>query len=688
MPSLHEVQSICPYCAEGCSFYTQVEQGKASNIEYMKKHPVNEGGLCLKGNAVLDIIYHENRIYSPLAKKDGNTFDNISWDEAINAIVSNFKKILKKHGPDSLAFLTSARCTNEENYLFQKLARMIGTNNVDCSSFYEGNLNIVDFSTSFGSACATNPLSDLANSECILISGSNFTDNHPIVSHWVFEAKSRGARIIYIDHRVPSSLLICDHFLQVNPGTQAVLIDGMILHILEKNLYNKQFIEERTSGFEVLQKSLRKQSLKQVEKISGIPVAKIKEVAEIYASSSTSAIIHCTDFNPQHGNSKGTTNLANLALLCGHIGRTGTGIFPLLEHNNAQGSYDMGVSPHLLPGRAGVKDDFQQKKIAKLWHIKNLPSKGGLSFPEMTKALKRHRIKALYIMESNPLEEHAHADQLKHALKGLEFLLVQDNFLTETAKQADIVLPAVSWAEKTGTYTNTERRVQLQPRIINPQQHTIPNWQVMCDIAKKLGFKKQFSFSNTENILKEITKAVPAYAGISATRVKRTEGIIWPCPTPKHPGTSILYTEHFHTPDGLGKLSPVFYEKKAEKPTQKYPFRLTFGKAPTFYSAAITHLEIKSSTPASSELFVELNPKDAKKINIQNQSVVKISTKLGNVKATACITEKILPGVVFIPFLPASNNGKILSSVDPRAKIPELNAATCQVKGSGGKQGD
>ena len=170
MTSFHEVQSICPYCAEGCGFYTQVEQGKASNIEYMKKHPVNEGGLCLKGNAVLDIIYHENRIYSPLAKKDGNTFDNISWDEAINAIVSNFKKILKKHGPGSLAFLTSARCTNEENYLFQKLARIIGTNNVDCTSFYEGNLNIVDFSTSFGSACATNPLSDLANSECILIS--------------------------------------------------------------------------------------------------------------------------------------------------------------------------------------------------------------------------------------------------------------------------------------------------------------------------------------------------------------------------------------------------------------------------------------------------------------------------------------------------------------------------------------
>ena len=688
MTSFHEVQSICPYCAEGCGFYTIVEQGKVLNIEYMKKHPVNEGGLCLKGNAVLDIIYHPNRIYSPLAKKDDGTLNNISWDEAINVIVSNFQKIAKKYGPDSLAFLTSANCTNEENYLFQKLARIIGTNNVYCSSSYEGDLNIADLATSFGNACMTNPLSDIANAECILISGSNFTDNHPIVSHWIFEAKSKGGKIIYIDHRVPSSLLICDYFLQANPGTQALLIDGMITHILERHLYNEQFIEERTSGFEALKKAMCKQPLKLIEKISGIPAAKIKEVAEIYASSSASAIIHCTDFSPQHGNHKGTTNLANLALLCGHLGRPGTGIFPISEYNNVQGSYDMGVSPHLLPGQAGLKDDIQQKRIAKLWHVKKLPSKGGLPFPEIAKAIKRHRIKALYIMESNPLEEYAHADQLKAALKGLEFLLVQDLFLTETAKQADIVLPAVSWAEKTGTYTNTERRVQLQSRIINPQKQTIPNWQVISSIAEKLGFGKQFSFSNTEDILKEINKAIPAYTGMSATRVKRTEGLIWPCPTPKHPGTPILYAEHFDTPDGLGKFIPVFYEKKVEKPTKKYPFRLTFAKSPAFYNTPITSLDAEPPLPTSPELFVEINPRDANTIHIHNQSKVKISTKAGHLKATACITERVLPGVVFIPFFPASGDAKILSTIDPRVKFPELNAATCQIKGSGGKQSD
>ncbi|KPJ55863.1 MAG: hypothetical protein AMJ42_06085 [Deltaproteobacteria bacterium DG_8] len=677
MNSPREIPSICPYCAEGCGFYTQVEQGKALNIEYMKNHPVNEGGLCLKGNAVLDIVYHPNRIHSPLRKKDDNTLYEISWDEAINTIALNFKKIVKKYGPNALAFLTSAHCTNEENYLFQRFARILGTNNVDCSSFYEGDLSIVDLTASFGYASVTNPLSDLANSKCIMISGSNFIENHPVVSHWVFEAKSRGAKIIYIDHRVPSSLLIADYFLQINPGTHPALIDGMITHILEKHLFNQQFIKERTSGFEAFQKTMRKQSLKNMEKISGIPVAKIKEAAYIYASSSTSAIIHCTDFNPQ-SNHNNIINLVNLALLSGHIGRSGTGVFTLLEHNNAQGSYDMGTSPTILPGQFSVNDDIHQKRIAKLWNLKKLPSKRGLSFPEMTKALQRRKIKALYIMESNPLEENTYIQKIKRAFKNLEFLLVQDLFLTETAKQADIVLPANCWAEKTGTYTNTERRVQWQPRVINPQKQIIPNWQVICRIAKKLGFKKQFSFRSPENILKEINKTIPAYTGISTSRVKRIDGLIWPCPTPKHSGTPILYTEHFNTTDKLGKFSPVLYKKKKEKPTKRYPFHLTFGKSPTFYGLI--------NLFTSPELFIEINSKDAKKIHIQNQSEVKISTKLGSVKATACVSEKVLSGVVFIPFLPArGGDSRAFHTLDPRAKIPELNATTCQVKASGGK---
>jgi formate dehydrogenase major subunit len=336
----------------------------------------------------------------------------------------------------------------------------------------------------------------------------------------------------------------------------------------------------------------------------------------------------------------------------------------------------MGVSPQALPGNVPLKDQAQHTRIAKLWKTKDLPKKEGLSLPAMTRATKNRRIKALYVMESNPLEHWMHADQVKKLLKGTEFLVVQDCFLTETAKHADIILPALSWAEKIGTYTTGERRVQWQSKIVSPQKNIIPSWQIICSIAKKLGFKNQFSFSNPEAILKEINRLLPDYAGLSPARVKKIGGITYPCPTPKHLGTPILYAEQFNTPDGRGKFIPVVYEKKAEKPTQKYPFRLTFGKAAICLS---------TSTGDDSNLLVEMNAKDAKKIPVQHGGEVKIATKLGSVKAIVSITENVLPEVVFIPFLATSDLASPLNTVDPRAIMPELNTAVCQIKKSGGK---
>ena len=500
----------------------------------------------------------------------------------------------------------------------QKFARILGTNNVDCPSLHEGNGSISDSEAPLGSSGTTNPFADLANADCIIISGSNFLENHPIVSREIFEAKARGATIVCIDHRAPSSLLLCNRFLQIEPGTQALLIDGMIAHILEKKLFNKEFVEEHTSGFSAFQKIMAKHSLKNSEKITGIPAAHIKEVAEQFASAKASALVHAIDYNALYGNHNHTTvNLTNLALLCGQFGRSGTGVFPLPQHSNAQGTYDMGVTPHKLPGQNNLTD--QSGKIAKLWKVKNLPSKEGLSLPAMAKAKKSRRIKALYVMGTNPLAESLYADQLRKTLKGLDLLVVQDCFLTETAQLADIILPAASWAEKTGTYTNAERRVQWQSKIINPQQEIMPNWQVICNIAKKLGFKKQFSFSNPEAILTEITKIIPAYGGISPNRIKKSHGIIYPCPTSKHPGTPILYTEEFKTSDGRGNFIPVTYEKKMEKPTAKYPFHLTFGKT-TIPPSMVTQEDQSALSDQVPDLLVEINSKDAKKVSVQNNS--------------------------------------------------------------------
>lgn len=677
MASPHEIPSICPNCAEGCGFYTILERGKVLTIDYMKNHPVNQGGLCIKGNAVVDIIDHTHRIDSPLLKKDDSTHDKIPWQEAINLIATQLKGIQRKYGTHALAFLTSAHSTNEESYLLQKFARVLGTNNIDCTSFYEDALGSNDLITSLGYASATNPFSDLSNAKCILISGSNFFENHPVIAYWVFEAKARGAVIIYSDHQIPPALLAVDHFLHINPGTQEALIEGMMLHIIEKNLFNQQFITTRTSGFEALQKTLRKQSLAQLEKISGVSAGNIKEAAECYATSSASAIIHSSEFNSTPHSST-ISSLVNLTLLCGHVGRPGTGLMPLAEHHNTQGCYDMGTSPVLLPGQVGIHDDTTQQGIAKLWKVKKLPSQKGISFPEMAKALQRGKIKALYIVESDPLGEHINAPLFKQALKNVELLVVQDLVLTPTARQAHLVLPAQGWAEKTGTYTNAERRVQWQSKVLTSPHQIVPSWQLLCSVARKLGFKKQFSFRSPEMILKEINKIIPTYTGISSHRVHHIDGLTWPCPTPKHPGTPILYTEHFATPDGLGKFTAIL-PKKRDKQTKKYPFYLTFGRSLVSY-------DVLHSRP-SDELLIEINPKDAKKMHLRDQSEVKISTKLGTIKATACVSEKVLPGIVFIPFLPSrGTDHHAFSTIDPRVKSPELNTTTCQVKASGGKQ--
>ena len=676
-----EIQSLCPRCAEGCGLYTLLEQGKATGIEYMKDHPVNAGALCFRGNGVLDTVYHPERIYAPLAKKEDGTFDTMSWDEAIAIISSRLKSIAAKHGPNALAFMSSACCSNEENYLFQKFARVLGTNNITCLADGEGTgPRGTALASPLGYAGMTNPFSDLAEAQCIIITGSHFLDNHPIASRWVFEARAKGATVICADHRVPPAPWFCDYFLQLRPGTQAALMEGMILHILENRLYKEKFIEERTSGFEAFQKTMKKQSMKQCEQTSGIPATTIREIAERYVSARASSLVQCVDYNGLYANTTiSLLHAANLALLSGHLGRTGAGIFPLLSHSNEQGSYDMGISPRMFPGQIDFKDHAHNARIAKLWKIKNLPSKEGIHLGSIPKAIKNQRMKAMYLMESNPCMDSSSAGQFQSALKGLEFLVVQDLFLTETAQQADIVLPAPSWAEKIGTYTNTERRVQWQSKIINAQKQIIPSWQVLCSVAKKMGFAKQFSYSNPEAILSEINKTVTAYAGITPTRVKKTDGIISPCPTTKHPGTPILYTEQFSTSDGRGRFTPAVYERKEEKPTKKYPFRLTCGQV--IVSVPPEQIGTPSAEPV---ITVEINPKDAKKIPLQSSGEVKIITTWGSVKATALITDRVIPGVVFIPFVPAGVTAGAHGPLDPRVHVPQLNAQTCQIKKSGG----
>ncbi len=681
MTPLQEHQSVCLCCAEGCGFFTMVDQGKAAGIEYMQDHPVNAGALCLKGNRVLAAVHHPERIQTPLARQADGTFQPIAWDEAIALISSRFKSTAAKHGPHALAFMASACCSNEEYYLLQKFARVLGTNNIHCPALEEGaGFPAAALAPALGYAGMTNPLADLANAQCIIITGSHFLENHPVAARFVFEARARGATVICADHRVPPAPWFCDTFLPIRPGSQSALLEGMLLHLLENRLCNTRFIQDRTAGFEAFGKAMQKQSLKHCEGITGVPAAAIRDAAERYASARSSSLVLTADYNASPANTGAALlHAAHLALVTGHLGRPGAGFFPLLTRGNEQGGYDMGMSPRMPFGQTDCADQAFSSRITKLWKIKHLPSKDGIPLEALPKAIKNHRIKAMYLMEADPCTESSAADEFQSSLKALDFLVVQDRFLTETAKQADLILPAPSWAEKAGSYTNTERRVQWQSRIINPLKQMLAAWQVICAVGKKMGFQKQFSFGSPEAILSEINKAVPAYAGITPSRVKKLDGIIAPCPATKHPGTPILYTEQFSTSDGRAHFMPPSHDRKEEKPTKKYPFHLTCGPI----NASSPAVQVGSPAPAV-PLTIEINPRDAKKMLLQHPGEVKIVTRSGSVKATAVISDAVLPGVVFIPFPAAAGNDGSIRHLDPRIALPQLHAPTCQVKKSGG----
>ena len=674
---MQKIATVCPYCGCGCGLYVTVENGKATNVEYMSEHPVNKGALCPKGNAALEVINHPDRLLYPMRKRRG-TWIKISWDKAFNSIVSNFRKIRDAQGPDTLGFISSAKCTNEENYSLQKLARMLGTNNIDhCARLCHAS-TLTGLTATLGRGAMTNPIPDLANSDCIFIIGSNFAENHPMVSGWVWDAKDKGAKIIVVDPRYSPTAWMSDIFLEIKPGTDIALINGMIHYIIKENLTNKDFIRKRTSGFEQIVTSIEKYTLPLAEDITGIPQDKIRQVARIYAKAKRGAIIFCMGITQHTCGSDNVIALANLALVCGQVGRVGTGVFPLRGQDNVQGACDMGALPDFLPGYIRVNDEAGRAEIAQKWGWENLPKRPGLTVVEMINAAAEGRIRGMYIMGENPLVSAPNTQHVQEALKNLDFLVVQDIFLNETTELADVILPAACWAEKEGTVTATDRSVQWRPKIVAPPGEAKTDLDIICEIAERLGLG--FNCQNAEEVLREVSDVIPSYAGITPEQVKeRIGGVTWPCPFLDNPGTSVLHTESFGTPDSLGHMIPVEYQFPAEQPNDKYPLTLTTGRVAMNYNTGAMTRKATPLLRRDPGLFVEINPKDVENLNIENDDEVEISTKRGKIKARAVITETIIPGVVFIPFHFPGANVLTIDALDPQAKIPEFKVCACKI---------
>jgi len=668
-----EVPTICPYCGTGCGILLGIKDGKVVSVRGDRNNPTNRGQLCVKGRfGAYEFIHHPARLKKPLIKKNSE-FVEASWEEALDYVAKRLKPYI---GTGQFSALASAKCTNEENYLMQKFARVVmKTNNVDhCARLCHAS-TVAGLAESFGSGAMTNSIDELRTAELILLTGSNTTENHPVIGYRIREAVRRGAKLIIFDPREIPLVREAWIWCRQRPGTDVVWINGLMHIILKEGLENKKFIEERTEGFEELKKTVEKYTPELVSKITGISEDKLYQVARAYASVNQASIVYSMGITQHSHGTDNVKSLANLAMLCGQIGRASTGVNPLRGQNNVQGACDMGALPNVYPGYQAVANEELRKKFEPIWGVA-LDPKPGLTIVEMMDAILDGKIKTLYIMGENPMLSDPDIHHVEQALKSLDFLVVQDIFLTETAKLAEVVLPSACFAEKDGTFTNTERRVQLLKKAVEPPGEAKQDWEIIQELANRLGYK--MSYGGSAEIMEEARRLTPQYSGISHRRLECGCELCWPCPNEEHPGTKILHQERFTR--GKGKFFAIDFIESKELPDKQYPFLLTTGRMLYHFHTGTMTRKSEGLNQIVPTAYVELNALDAKKLKVKNGDEVAVSSRRGKIELKTQVSEKVDKGVVFIPFhfVEAAANVLTNPALDPVAKIPEFKV--CAVK--------
>ena len=669
---LTKTRTTCPYCGVGCQLNLLTKDGKVVGAQPVKD-AVNDGLLCVKGKFAYNFINSPDRLKTPLIKKLGK-FTEATWDEAYALIKEKIGAVKDSYGADSIGVLSSARITNEENYLTQKLARVaIGTNNIDhCARLCHGT-SVAALSNVLGSGAMTNSFDEIKSADVILIIGSNTTEAHPVLGTFVKKAKENGAKLIIADPREIALTELADVYIPHYSGSDIALINGMLNHIISNDLCDKQFIGDRTEGFDELLKIIVDYAPEKVAEVTGVSAGLIIKAAELYAKGPRSSIIYGMGI-AQHANGVDSVcALANLALICGMIGKESTGINPLRGQNNVQGACDMGCLPDQYPGYQALSVAANREKFEKAWGV-NLPANPGLTVSQMMES----GLKAMYIVGENPVISEPNSEHVMEVLGGLEFLVVQDIFLTETARYADVVLPASSYAEKDGTFANSERRIQLIQPAIDPIGESKPDYKILLEVMSALGYEN--NLSSPEDIMAEITSVAPQYAGVTYPKIRRQGGVFWPIRPEEENGRRILHAESF--PRGKALIRPVRYSPPAEETDSEYPVILTTGRILYHYHTMTMTDKTKNIMDIAPGGYMEIHPDDAAKINVSDGEQVKVSSRRGSIRAKAKVTDKIKAGVVFIPFHFKDTHVNIItnSAYDPVAKEPELKVCAVRLE--------
>ena len=681
-----KVKTTCPYCGVGCQIELLVKDNKILRVNGLEDIPPNDGRLCIKGRFGYDFVNHKDRLTKPLIKRNGK-FEEASWDEALELIAEKFTEIKQKYGNDALAGYASAKCSNEDNYLFQKFVRVVfGTNNLDyCTRLCHAS-TVTAMLKSIGDGAGSNSIEDFATTDCLFITGNNMIETHPVTATFVKNGQYKGNKIIVCDPRWTPMVRYADTWLQPRLGTDVALLNGMMNVIIEEGLYDMDFIQKRVEGgmeaFEQLKELVSFYTPAKTEEITSVPGQKIKDAARMYAKAKTAMIATGMGMSQQVTGTNNVFSLINMMLITGQIGKERAGINPPRGQNNVQGATDVGCSPIIYPGYIPVADEGNRQKLAKLWNVPydELPAKPGLTTVEIMHAAYDEKVKALYIMGENPMITDPDLNHTEEALKKLDFLVVQDIFMTDTAPYADVVLPASCFAEKDGSVVNSDRRVLRLRKAVDMPGEAREDWMIIVAIAEKMGYDIG-KYNHASEIFDEIARAAPIMAGISYNRIDH-KGIQWPCPHKEHPGTGTLFLEKFNTPNGKARLNPVEHIAQKEQATREFPFILNSGRILYHYHTSTMSRRNSSLTDFANKSFVLMHSNDALKLALEDGNQVKLSNNRGELKTWLKISDGVAEGELFMPFHynESQVNRLTRSELDPHSKIAPFKLSACKVE--------
>jgi formate dehydrogenase alpha subunit len=711
------VSTTCPYCGVGCNLQLHVKDDYIFKVTSPFDAVVNQGNLCVKGRFGYDYIYHPKRVTKPMVRRyllEGKTgsvnrdtefvergknpfpesqllnhdsdWIPVDWDTALDLTASKLAEIYRRDGSDAMSVYCCAKATNEDNYLLQKMFRaLFRTNNVDhCTRLCHAG-SVVALQQALGSSAMSNTASEVIHNDVLMVVGSNTSENHPIIALQMKEAiRKHGAKLIVVDPRRIDLVDFAEFWLPLKPGANVPLLTAMAHVIVKEGLVNYEFIKNRTEGFEDFVGSLEKFTPEYAEEISGVSAGDIRAAARLYANAKNGAIYWGMGISQLSHGTASALALIHLAFLTGHIGREGTGLNPLRGQNNVQGASDMGAMPFHYPGYMSVSNEENARKWEAAWNIEpgGLSRELGLTTTEILSHAHPGGVRALYIMGENPMMSEPNLNETRKHMMQLEFLVAQDLFINESGAFADVFLPATPFAEKDGTFTNTDRRVQRVRAAHPPRGNSRADWQIICDLAQRIERRlgratAKWDYASPEEVFAEMASVVPDFAGVTYERIEKT-GLQYPVWDKEHPGTPYLFAESF--PRGRGKFTPLNYVPVVEPVDDEYPFILTTGRVlEHWHGGTMTrNSDLDALYP---EARVEMHPADAEMHGIRDGMAVKVTSRRGEIVVRASVTKKTTVGVVFVPwhFAEAAANLLTIDALDPQALIPEFKACAVQV---------